>query len=108
LRSVGGGVERAHLDTADTFTVNDSELNVTLVTPGGVPRVLHKPVILSVFGAVADGEDGVIALGAASGAGENTRLVGLEDSLVSLDGDGKGLLTRAAFIWEGLLAVTFL
>ena len=65
MRSVRGGEERAHLDTTDTVTVDDGELNVTFVTPGGVPGVLDKPVILSTFRAVAYSEDGVIKLGAA-------------------------------------------
>ena len=31
--SVGGGVDGGHLDTADTLSLNSSDLDVTLVTP---------------------------------------------------------------------------
>jgi hypothetical protein len=91
VRSVGVGGERLHLDTADTGTVDDGELDVALVTPGGVPGVLHEPVVLTGLGAVADGEDGMIEGGTAIGGVEDTGLVGLEDHLVSLDGDGEWL-----------------
>ena len=43
--SVGGRVGRAHLDATDTLAFDDSELDVTLVTPVGVPGVLNEPVI---------------------------------------------------------------
>ena len=70
--SVGGGVDGGHLDAADTLTLNTSDLNVALITPDGVPGVLDEPVILAVFSAVANGEDGVVTLGAASRTGEDT------------------------------------
>ena len=89
--SVGGDGFWLHLDTADTITIDDSELDVALVAPGGVPGVLNEPVFRSVLGAPADGEHGVVKSGAALGAVEDTALVGLEDVLVGLDGDGKGL-----------------
>mmetsp|Transcript_6621 Transcript_6621/g.9000 ORF Transcript_6621/g.9000 Transcript_6621/m.9000 type:complete len:322 (+) Transcript_6621:157-1122(+) len=99
--SVGGGVGGAHLDTADAVTFDDSELDVALVTPGGVPGVLDEPVVLAVLGAVADGEDGVIELGAALGGVEDTGLVGLEDHLVSLNGDSEGLLLEGGLHLSG-------
>ena len=91
LCSVGSDGLGLHLDTADTIAIDDSELDVALVTPGGVPGVLNEPVFLAVLSAPADGEDGVVKSGAAVGAVEDTTLVGLEDVLVGLDGDGKRL-----------------
>ena len=79
------------LDTAGTGGVVHAELDVALVAPSGVPGVLDEPVVLSILGTIADGEDGVIEGGAARAAGEDTRLVGLEDVLVGLDGDGERL-----------------
>ena len=94
LRSVGGGGKRLTLDTADASTVDDGELDVTSVTPGGVPGVLDEPVVEARVGIVAeaDGEDGVVEGSATLGRVEDTGFVGLEDSLVGLDGDSEGLL----------------
>ena len=92
LCSVGGDELWLHLDTADTLTIDDSELDVALVAPGGVPRVLHEPVFLSVLGAPADSEHAVVKSGAALGAVEDAALVGSEDLVVCIDGDGEGLL----------------
>ena len=91
LRSVRGDSLWLHLDTADTVTVNDGKLDVALVTPGGVPRVLNEPVVLASLAAPSDCEDGVVKAGTALGAIEDTALVSLEDVLVSLDGDSKRL-----------------
>ena len=89
-RSVGLSLGGAHLDSADTVTVDDGELDVALVSPGGVPGVLDEPVVLTGLSAVADSEDGVIERGAALGGVEDTSLVGLPDHLVGLDEDGDG------------------
>ena len=80
-----------HLDTANAFTIDNSELNVALVTPDGVPGVLDEPVVLAVLGTVTDSEDGMIELLTAGGGVEDTGLVSLEDSLVSLNEDRDGL-----------------
>ena len=89
--SVGGRSLWVDLDTAGTIRAVHAELDVTLVTPGGVPRVLDEPVVLSILGTIADGEDGVIEVGSALGGGEDTGMVGLEDHLVGLDGNGERL-----------------
>jgi hypothetical protein len=89
-RSVGLSLGGAHLDTADTVSIDDGELDVALVTPGGVPGVLDEPVVLTGLSAVADSEDGVIEGGTALGGVEDTGLVGLPDHLVGLDEDGDG------------------
>jgi len=64
--SVGGGVERAHLDTADTGTISVSgESDVARLSPGGSPGVLDNVEILTVLGTVADSEDSVVESGSA-------------------------------------------
>jgi len=87
------GVERLLLDTAGTSGGVLGQLDVTLVTPGGGPRVLDEPVVLTVLGTGTNSEDSVVKLGTATG-GENTRLVGLESSSVSLNGDGERSLVK--------------
>ena len=72
----------------DTADVVGSDLDVSLVTPGWSPGVLDEEVVLSRLGSVSDSEDSVIELGSAGGASDDTGGVGLEDSLVSLDGNG--------------------
>ena len=91
--SVGGDGLGLHLDTADTVAIDDGELDVALVTPGGVPGVLNQPVVQSGSGVVtpADSEDGVIESGSAFSGVEDTAGVGLEHVLVGLNGDGKRL-----------------
>ena len=93
--SVGGRVDGGHLDAADTLSLNSSDLDVTLVTPDGVPRVLDEPVVKtgSLIGAVTDDKDAVIKVGAAGSGVEDTAGVGLEDTFVGLDGDGDWLLS---------------
>ena len=66
--SVGDNGERLHLDTTDSFSIDDGELDVALITPGGVPGVLDEPVVLTGLGAPSDGKDGVIEGGSACGA----------------------------------------
>ena len=44
-RSVGGDALGVHLDTADAGAVVHSELDVAVVTPGGVQGVLDEPVV---------------------------------------------------------------
>ena len=80
-----------HLDTANACTIDDSELNVALVTPGDVPGVLDEPVVLAALGTVTDSEDGMIERRTAGGGVEDTGLVSLEDSVVSLEEDRDGL-----------------
>ena len=89
--SVGDNGERLHLDAADTLAVDDGHLDVSLVTPDGVPGVLDEPVFLAALGAVADSEDGVVEVGSASSGGHDTGLVGLEDVRVGLNGDSERL-----------------
>lgn len=80
------------MDTADTDGVlNLGDSDVTLFTPDGGPGVLDDPVTLSALVSVTNSEDGVVKGGSALLGGEDSGMVGLEDSLVSLNGDGDGL-----------------
>ena len=76
------------LDTANTFARFDTDLDVSSISPGGTPRVLDKVVILASFSAESDSENTVIKLGTTSGSSDDSSLVRLEGSLVSLDGYG--------------------
>jgi len=70
------------LDTANTFSavgVVGSNLEVTIVTPGGAPGVLNEEVVNIVLNAVADSKDGVVNSGSTfDGTGKDTSLVGTE------------------------------
>jgi len=70
--SVGGsnfcaGVDGGHLDAADTFAFNASDLDVALITPVGVPGVLNEPVIKAAgfISAISNDKDAVVEVGAA-------------------------------------------
>ena len=65
--SVGGRVDRGHLDAADTLAFNAGELDVALITPVGVPGVLDEPVvqITSLVVTVSNDKDAVVKVGAA-------------------------------------------
>ena len=93
MRSVDGGGKRLHLDTADASAIHAGELDVSLVTPSCVPRVLDEPVIeaAGLVSAVADGEHGVIKIGTACCIVHDTALVMLEALLVGLNRDCEGL-----------------
>jgi hypothetical protein len=59
--SVGGfWVERLHLDTADSLSFNGSDLDVSLVSPAGTPRVSDDVVVLTTFSSVTNSGDGMI------------------------------------------------
>ena len=65
--SVRGWVPGGHLDTADTFSVNGGDLDVSLVTPSSSPGVSDDPVedwvALSVLLlSESDGGDSVVGL----------------------------------------------
>ena len=101
---------RAHLDTTNTFAFLNSELDVALITPPGVPRVLDQPVLLAVLSAVADSKHCVVEISAAAAA-KDTGTVSLEGTLVGLNDDREGLLSKGSFhlrnvIWfDGLVVL---
>jgi hypothetical protein len=86
--SVGGGTDSSQLDTTNTGAGFDSDLDVTVESPGGTPRVLDKVVVGAVLSSVADGEDTMVEVGSTGRSGEDTRAVHLEGSLVGFDSDG--------------------
>jgi hypothetical protein len=86
--SVGGRTDGGFLDTTDTSSGGDTDLDVSLVSPAGTPRVLDEVIIFSRFGSISDGEDTVIEVSSTSSSGEDTSLVHLEGSLVSFDSNG--------------------
>ena len=91
--SVGGWELWVELDTADAGAVaSDGHSHVASLTPVSVPAVLHDPVLSAVLGAVANENDGVVDVGAAGRAVEDTAGVGHEGYVVGLDGDGDRLL----------------
>lgn len=102
--SVGSlGVEGLHLDTADTLAVNGGDLDVALLAPRSTPGVSDDVVVLATLGAVANGSDGVVEVGTAGSAIEDTTGVHLEDGLVGLDGDGGGgLLDGSLELGDGV------
>jgi len=83
-----------------TFTIRrfdvSAHADVTLLTPGGSPRVLDNPVVSS----VTDSQDTMIQLFTAS-SGKNTTLVMLETSLVSFNGNGNRSLGKSSLklVW---------
>lgn len=93
----GHGVHGALRSTDSGGVVDDLDLHVTLITPGGSPRVSHDPVLNSVLGSVSDHTDGVIKCSSASRRVHDTSLVGLESAVVSLNEDGDGLLVEGSF-----------
>jgi hypothetical protein len=79
------------LDSADTCTFNSSDFDVSCLSPNSTPGVSDDVVVLSGFGSVSDGGNGVVEGGSASGGVEDSSGVSLEDRGVSLNGDGDGL-----------------
>jgi len=86
---------RSHLDTADTFAILNSKFDVAFVSPGSVPGIFDEPVFFVTLLAPADDEDGMVELGAALSRVHDARLVSLENFLVSLNSDSKGLLCKS-------------
>ena len=56
------------VDTADTITFSNTNLNVAIIAPAGTPRVLNDPILLTggVVSAIADGKHGVVNICAAA------------------------------------------
>ena len=89
--SVGEDRVDGLLDTADTSSTDNLELHVSLVSPGGAPRVSHDPVINAVSGSISYHTNGVIEGGSTGGGVEDSRSVGLESRAIGLNKDGDGL-----------------
>jgi hypothetical protein len=52
--SVGSRSDSLHLDTTDTVSGGDTDLDVSFISPSGAPRVLHEVVSLTRYGSVSD------------------------------------------------------
>jgi len=83
------------LTLASVVLSTTAETDVTFLAPRSSPRVLDVVKVKTRGGvsAVTNSEDTVVQVGAAS-TSEDTGLVELEGSLVSLDGDGDWLLVQ--------------
>ena len=60
-RSNGGEVY-IFLDATYTLAINDSKLDIALVTPRGSPRVLNQPVVLVILSTVAHSQNSVVEI----------------------------------------------
>ena len=80
-----GGKDWGGLDSTDSCSWSDSDLDEAVVSPGWSPRVLDEVVILTVFSSVSYSEDSVVKVSSACSRGKHTSSVQLEHRLVSLD-----------------------
>merc|ERR1711920_951757 len=62
--------------TASTLTTK--ELDVAILAPSGSPRVLHEPIVLAIFGTIANGKDPVVKT-CATQSRKNAWMVQLEN-----------------------------
>lgn len=49
-------------DSTNIITINDTDLDVTIITPVGTPRVLYQEVFLTVLGAITNGKNSMVKL----------------------------------------------
>ena len=84
---LGGWPDGDFLDTADTFSCNGGDLDVSLISPSGTPRVSDDVEVLASFGSVTDGGDGMIEVVTISTVVEDTSSVTLEVVVGSIDGN---------------------
>ena len=82
-----GGKDWGGLDSTDSWSWSDSDLDETLVTPGWSPGVLDEVVILTVFSSISNSENSMVKVGSTCSRGEDTSSVELEHRLGGLDGD---------------------
>ena len=81
------------LDTAGTLSGGGhGKSHVAFLSPASAPGVLHDPVFLTVLRSVTNNKGGVIKVSSTARVVENTTLVLLEDSFVSLNRDRDWLL----------------
>ena len=76
------------MDSTDTRTIDDGDVDVTFVTPSSSPGVLDDVVFDTALHTVANSEDTVIKVGSTVGGVEDTTLVELENLIVGFNGDG--------------------
>lgn len=83
------------MNTADSSAVLDGKSHVALLAPAGAPRILHDPVFLAIFRAVANQQGGVVKGSSALGRVKDSAGVLLEDCLVSLERDRDWLFLKS-------------
>mmetsp|Transcript_56467 Transcript_56467/g.91860 ORF Transcript_56467/g.91860 Transcript_56467/m.91860 type:complete len:294 (-) Transcript_56467:339-1220(-) len=91
------------LDTTLTCTwLATLKLHKALLAPSGSPAVLHQPVVSAILSAIANHQNTMVQLGAAS-LGEDAALVQLKCHLISLNGHRHWLLGNC--IHQSLLII---
>jgi hypothetical protein len=103
--SVSSGPDWVHLDTADTFSVDGSDSDISTFSPWSSPWVSDDVVLGSVFNSVSNSDDSVIEVGSAFWVVEDTTRVELEDHLVGFNGDWDWTLSDGShklINWVGL------
>ena len=82
-----GGKDWGGLDSADSSSWSNSDLDEAIVSPSWSPGVLDEVVILTVFSSISNSEDSVVKAGSTGSRGEYTSSVKLEHRLVGLNRD---------------------
>ena len=98
------GLGRRALESADSGAAlvhGSLDSEVSLFSPGNTPGVLQKPVVLALVSSISNHEYGVIQVGTAPGAVDNSGCVALEDLLVGFDGNGDGSLGTSSLQSSG-------
>ena len=96
LNSHESRIDSVLLDTTNTFTIFDTDLDVTIGTPSRAPWVLDKVVISTVFRAIADNKDTMIKFSSTSRTSQDTTFVSLKYHFVGFYGDWNRLLSNSS------------
>lgn len=78
------GLGGLFLDAAYSFSLCNSDLDITVITPLGTPRVLNDVILLVAFFAVADCQYSMINISSTFSISNHARVIELKDSAVSL------------------------
>ena len=77
-------LNRCDLDTANTLSRLEANLDVALVTPGLTPRVLHQEVLETVFVAVANNKASVVNVVTTTLVSDHTACILHEHHVIAL------------------------
>ena len=96
---IWGREEWLHLDTANSFSIDNSKPNVALVTPWDSPRVFYNPIVLGrgCISTISDNENSVIQSGSAMSWAHNTTWISLEDHMTCVNWNWTWLLGDSGF-----------
>ena len=100
--SVGGWDWSSLVDSTDSCSISNTDLDVTVITPCWSPWVLDDDIVTGGgISSPSDGKDTVIKLGSTSSTCKNTTSVLLESSLVSFDSDWNWSSSKSCFklVW---------